>query len=385
MNLTLHPKLLHWARVRAGLDEAALAKKLGTKPNRVEEWERDGQLTWKKAEKLARVTHIPFGYLFLSEPPVEELPVADYRTVGGEGAGTPSPELLDVLYDAMRKQDWYREYLLELDADPLEYVGSINVKQSPENAAKRIRERFELNGEWRSETGSWEQTLTLLFHQCEEHGLMVLRSGVALGNSYRPLDVKEFRGFALTDTYAPLVFINSKDSGAAQMFTLVHELAHIWLGVSGVSNLEKSFAPDSKVERFCNQVAAEVLVPRSELKDQLRLNVDIQEELARLRRIFKVSTLVLLHRLREVGHLDEHTFQALYDREEEAFKEKKDRQGGGGHYYNTQQARVSPNFARAVIGSALEGRTLYRDAFNLLGVKSNETFRKFAGHLNVEI
>lgn len=385
MNIHVQPEILHWARVRAGLDEATLAKKLGTKPDRVEEWEREGHLTWKKAEKLAHVTHIPFGYLFLAEPPVEALPVADYRTVRGERAGTPSPELLDVLYDAMRKQDWYREYLLELDADPLEYVGSITLKQSPENAAKRIRERFELNGEWRSETGSWEQTLTLLFHQCEEHGLMVLRSGVALGNPHRPLDVEEFRGFALTDAYAPLVFINSKDSGAAQMFTLVHELAHIWLGVSGVSNLEKSFAPDSKVERFCNQVAAEVLVPRVELRDQLRLNADIEEELARLRRIFKVSTLVLLHRLREVGHLDDHTFQALYDREEETFKEKKDRQGGGGHYYNTQQARVSPNFARAVIGSALEGRTLYRDAFNLLGVKSDETFRKFAGHLNVEI
>jgi len=384
MNVTLQPKLLHWARERAGLDVDVLAKKLATKAERVTEWERTGEISWKKAEKLAHVTHVPFGYLFLEEPPEEALPVADYRTLRGERS-QPSPELLDVLYDAMRKQDWYREYLLDLDADPLEYVGSAQLKEKPEAVAARIRARFDLNGGWRNESGTWEQALTLLFHQCEEHGLMVLRSGVALGNSHRPLEVEEFRGFALTDSYAPLVFINSKDSPAAQMFTLVHELAHIWLGVSGVSNLEKGTMPASKVERFCNQVAGEVLVPLPALNAEFRPGAELGEELARLRRYFRVSTLVLLYRLRDIGHLEEETFQIWYDREEQAFQEKKANQKSGGHYFNTQQARVSPNFARAVIGSALEGRTLYRDAYNLLGVKSNETFRKFATHLNVEI
>jgi Zn-dependent peptidase ImmA (M78 family)/transcriptional regulator with XRE-family HTH domain len=385
MNIQIQPKLLQWARERVGLDEAALAKKLGTKTDRVIEWEQNGELSWKKAEKLANVTHIPFGYLFLTEPPVENLPVADYRMVGGEQTGNPSPELLDVLYDSLRKQDWYREHLLELDGDPLDYVGAVDLKQVPEEVAERIRKRFDLIGNWREESHSWNQTLTLLFHQCEEHGLMVLRSGVALGNPHRPLDVEEFRGFALTDPYAPLVFINSRDSAAAQMFTLMHELVHIWLGLSGVSNFEKSFAGSSRVERFCNQVAAEILVPRKELVPLLKTQEPLEKRLARLRSIFKVSSLVLLHRLRELNLLDQASFQEAYEREEQRFADKKAKQSGGGDYYRTQQARVSPNFARAVIGSALEGRTLYRDAYQLLGIKKDATFQKFASRLDVGV
>lgn len=378
MKITVQPELLAWARDRVGLSEEVLAKKLGAKPEQVTRWEDDGELTYKRAEKLAKVSHIPFGYLFLSEPPEEKLPVADFRTVGSEGEQRPSPELLDVLFDAMRKQTWYRDYLLEVDEDPLLFVGSLTVKESPIKAAETIAQVFELSTKLRREASTWEQALTQMFEHCDDQGVLVLRSGVAGGNTHRPLDVEEFRGFALADAYAPLIFINSKDSPAAQMFTLVHELVHLWLGVSGVSNLEFTYAPGKRLERFCNQVAAEILVPQQELKQAV---LEMGVELGALRRFFKVSTLVLLRRLRDIKEIDEATFQELYEEDEQGFLERRAKQGPGGNYYATQKARVSPQLARAVIGSALEGTTPYREAYALLGIKKAETFQRFAQKL----
>lgn len=243
MKITLQPVVLQWARQRARLTQAELAKKLTAKEEQVEAWERDGTLTYKRAEKLAEKTHIPFGYLFLTEPPEEKLPVADFRTVGGEGNGTPSPELLDVLYDAMRKQTWYRDYLIELREQRLEFVGSARIEQNPAEVAQTIRVDFGLDTTLRAEADTWQLALNLIFERLEDRGVFVLRSGVADGNPHRPLNVREFRGFALSDPYAPLIFINTRDSQAAQMFTVVHELVHLWLGLSGVSNLEERETP----------------------------------------------------------------------------------------------------------------------------------------------
>ena len=343
-----------------------------------------GDLRWKVArsrvEKIARITHTPFGYLFLPTPPVESLPVADFRTVGSEEAARPSPELLDVLYDAMRKQSWYRDYLLDLNEDPLDFIGSVTLKQSPVVVAATLRKRFRFDVSLRAVAEDWEQSLGFMFDHCEDEGVMVIRSGIADGNTHRPLKVEEFRGFALTDAYAPLVFINTVDSPAAQMFTLVHELVHLWLGVSGVSNLERTYAPEKKVETFCNQVAAEVLVPLAELETCMGQGMD---EMAALRRRFKVSSLVILRRVKDLGKMNAETFRKLYREQEESFILKKAKQKSGGNYYATQKARVGKRFARALIGSAMEGRTPYRDAYGLLGIKKTETFKKFAQELNI--
>lgn len=379
MRITLQPAILEWARERAGFSEAALAKKLTAKPEQVERWEEDGNLTYKRAEKLAKVTHTPFGYLFLSEPPEEKLPVADFRTVGSEEGGRPSPEFLDVLYDAMRKQDWYREHLLEAGEDPLEFVGSATLKTAKTELARAMRRKFGFNLQLRAAASNWEQALSLMFDHCEDQGVMVIRSGIAAGNTHRPLSVEEFRGFALTDAYAPLVFINSKDSPAGQMFTLVHELVHLWLGLSGVSNLEQTYAPGKKVEIFCNAVAAEVLVPLDDLQAALKDGVDT---VVALKRRFKLSSLVILRRLHDLKAIDREQFQKLYREEEQEFARKRGAQQDGGNYYATQRVRSGGSrFARALIASALEGRTTYREAQGLLGIKKFETFKKFATEL----
>ena len=189
------------------------------------------------------------------------------------------------------------------------------------------------------------------------------------------------------DDYAPLVFANAADSKAAQLFTLAHELAHIWIGESALSNLKATFAPNQQIERFCNAVAAEYLVPADQFRQAVATaaNTTGTELIQVLRARFKVSSLVILRRLRDVGHIDSNQFQNLYRQELEAFEAREQRQAGGGNYYLNQPNKVSRRFAAALVASTLEGRTPYRNAFALLDMKKPKTFREFARTLDFPV
>jgi Zn-dependent peptidase ImmA (M78 family) len=382
MKVSLEPQVLRWARERAGLSVRELAEKLKTKPESVRSWEETGQLSFARAEKLAKVTYTPFGYLYLHAPPEEKLPVPDFRTVAGKDVLRPSPDLLDVLGDALRRQDWFRDYLVAYGEEPLSFVGSVKVDDSAEEVAARIRRTTHLDTETRSDARNWEETLRLQVEGMEESGVLVMRSGIVGNNTHRQLSVEEFRGFALSDLYAPLVFINSRDSKGAQMFTLAHELVHIWLGVSGVSNLEATYAPNHRIERFCNRVAAELLVPAVELRAEWRAARAQPRPLAGLAQRFKVSSLVLLRGLRDLRFISQAQFERQYSDEEKRFEERIAQSAGGGDFYLTQRTRTGRRFAKALIESVLEGRTTYRDAFQLLGIRKIETFNEFVKEMN---
>ncbi len=206
-------------------------------------------------------------------------------------------------------------------------------------------------------------------------------NGVVGNNNRRKLNPDEFRGFALADDLAPLVFVNGADSKAAQMFTLAHELAHIWIGASALSDVGPASAPSTDVERWCNQVAAELLVPVAVLREQLAVDVAIEELVQRLARYFKVSTLVILRRVHDIGGLSRDEFWAAYRDELDRLGEMD--KGSDGNFYLTQAARVSKRFARALVVSTLEGRTLYTDAFRLLGFSKVSTFRELGHNLGV--
>lgn len=206
-------------------------------------------------------------------------------------------------------------------------------------------------------------------------------SGVVGSNTRRKLDPEEFRGFALADALAPLVFINGADTKSAQMFTLAHELAHIWLGATALSNVGLVTAPSHEVEQWCNQVAAELLVPMAVLEKEYRPKADLQDEMPRLAKRFKVSTLVILRRIHDAGGLSKRALWREYRAELERLTEVG--KGGGGDFYKTLPVRVSRRFARAVVVSTLEGQTLHRDAFRLLGFRKVETFRELGHSLGV--
>ncbi len=218
--------------------------------------------------------------------------------------------------------------------------------------------------------------MRLLIRQAEAAGILVMVSSIVLSNTRRPLNLAEFRGFALADPVAPLIFINARDSKAAQMFTLAHELAHIWLGSSALSNVGTAapgmtFPPK---EAWCNATAAEMLVPLNALRDELEPNEPLPDALTRLARLFKVSTLVILRRLLDAQWIERNQFDTEWGRLTTDTEVTANRRTGGGDFYRTTLLRVSRPFACALIVSTLEGYTSLLDACRMLGIKKTETF-----------
>jgi Zn-dependent peptidase ImmA (M78 family) len=210
-------------------------------------------------------------------------------------------------------------------------------------------------------------------------------SGVVGSNTHRKLDPDEFRGFALAHPQAPLIFVNGADSKSAQMFTIAHELAHLALGVSALSDAEASAFPNEETERWCNQVAAEVLVPLAVFQEELQTSEATESATARLARRFKVSTLVILRRLREAGWFHSwEDFQTAYAKELDRLRLATPASSGGGDFYRTLGARVSRRFEYAVVADTLNGRTAFREAMRLLGFKSAATFDKLAVDLGFQ-
>jgi Zn-dependent peptidase ImmA (M78 family) len=379
--IILEPRVLEWARRRVGLSERDLAKKARTKLDRVLGWESSGQISISEAGRVAKATYTPVGYLYLSTPPVERLPVTDFRSVRDETPTSPSPNLLAVLDEATRRQDWYRDYLVSIGSEPLDFVGRLSEDTAVEAAADRIRERHGLTIERRTGAASWGKALMLEIAQVEQSGVLVMRSGIAGTNTRRVLDVDEFRGFTLADDYAPIIFINSLDAQAAQLFTLVHELVHVWLGQSGVSNVDQTAPITNRSERFCNAVAAEILVPGRTLAEEWAALRGRDDSVAVLTRRYKVSELVMLRRMFDAGILEWADFRTRYKAAEDAHREREARSGKGGNFYTTQGSRLGKRFQRAVIESTLEGRTSTRDALPLLGVKRVSSFNEMARRL----
>lgn len=300
--IPVNPELLTWARKRAGLDTLALA---GRFP-KLDQWETGSlQPTLRQLEAFARAAHVPIGYLFLPAPPEEALPIPDFRTLADRAIDRPSPNLLDTLYLCQQRQDWYRDYARMQRMEPLPFVGSTAVTSDVEAVAQSMRETLDLSAVERQRLPNWREALRQLIARAEAIGVLVMASSIVGSNSHRKLDVAEFRGFALTDTLAPLIFINAADSKAAQMFTLAHELAHIWLGVSGISDPEAGLLPEPAIERWCNAVAAELLMPMTLTRETHDPSLPLGEEIQCLARHFKVSTLVALRRLFNAGFIDQ--------------------------------------------------------------------------------
>lgn len=380
--VAINPTMLRWARDRARLDVLALTARFP----RLEDWE-DGnvQPTLKQLEHYARATHAPIGFFFLPEPPVEAVPIPDFRTMADRVVERPSPNLLDTVYACQERQNWYRDFAMVNGDPPLAFIGALTRDVTPTEAAERIRGALGFDVDARRDCGTWADALRLFIEQAERLGVMVMVSGVVLNNNYRHLDPQEFRGFALSDDRAPLVFINGADSKSAQMFTLAHELAHLWIGQSALSNTEVTDAAGNAIEVWCNQVAAELLVPMAVFRAELRAGEPVADTLPRLARRFKVSTLVVLRRLMDAGQLTRGSFFAAYREELERLRNLDVAGTGGGDFYRTTAVRVSKRFARALVESTLEGRTLYRDAFRMLGIAKTSTFNEFGRTLNFPI
>lgn len=357
--LTLSPDVLRWAAGQAGESLESLTQAV-VKRDRDRARMLEGKLTSPQAEKVAKLTGVPFGLLFLERPPEIKKPtIPDLRQTVD-----PAPlsnDFDDVLEDALRKQHWYVDHMRELGAQPLKFVGKFGNQQRPstDDVANDLVAELRFTPALRAVAKSTDEYFTLMAERAEAAGVLVMKSGIVRSNTKRPLSVREFRGFAIVDPLAPLVFINGRDAQVASVFTLVHELAHIWIGQSGVSDLGS--AALKGVEQTCNRVAADVLVSRSDFLREWASSPDIE----RLARLFRVSRLVIARRALDLGKIDQTSYDALA----RAIRVPP-RKSSGGSPYRTIPARNSKRFTTALVRSALTGETLLREAASLLNVRT---------------
>lgn len=373
IRVQLNREVLQWAIERSGKD-------LRSKFKQLDRWlTGEAQPTLRQLEAFAKAANVPFGYLFLKRPPEERLPIPHFRTLPQPPGRGPSPDLLETVYTMQQRQAWMRDYLIEEGHEPLPFVGSSSIHDDPRTVAQRIREQLGIGPQWASTHQTWTEALRALREKAEKIGILVVTSSIVGNNPHRKLDVGEFRGFVLVDEYAPLIFINSSDSKAAQMFTLAHELAHLWLGSSAVFDLRNLQPAADETEQACNRIAAEFLVPEEELRRFWNENRYRVEGFQPFAHHFKVSEIVIARRALDLNLISREEFLVFY--EEHQSKERTTIGGReGGNFYAMQILRLGRRFAEAVVRATLEGRLLYRDAYRLTGLHG-KTFEQFAKYL----
>jgi Zn-dependent peptidase ImmA (M78 family) len=355
--------VLRWA-----LGRSSQSVNLDKKFPKLREWlSGESQPTMKQLETLANATSTPLGYFFLTKPPEERLSIPHFRMLGDGGPQKPSADLLETVQIMERRQAWMREYLVKLGSEPLGFIRSAKASAETEGLACEMRQALGLAEDWAADQTRWTDALRHLIKRMEEIGVLVVVNGVVGNNNHRRLDPLEFRGFVLVDEYAPLVFVNGADGKAAQMFTLAHELAHLWFGSSAAFDLRDLQPAGDEIEQACNRLAAEFLVSAKKMREFWPSIKNDSEAFQAVARRFKVSELVAARRAVDLELITKAEFLDFYRSYLE--KERSVAKGrDGGDFYATSNLRIGRRFAEAVVRATREGKLLYRDAYQLTGL-----------------
>lgn len=365
----LNPAMLRWALARSPLGTPEVAESFNKPESTIEQWFSGATVpTFRQAQQLARQLRVPFGYLFLEEPPEEDVPLTDFRR---HPASTDlSLDLRDVIADVLRKQDWYRDHRVDRGEDPVEFVGRFTLSTDKQLVADDIREALEFETEVRPASPA-DSFLRAFVAKVEAAGVLVMRNGVVRQATNRALRVEEFRGFSVSDPMAPVIFVNNADSNAAQAFTLAHELAHIWIGQGGISDADVTIPGEGPgdIEAFCNEVAGELLLPWAALSERWeQRHTPFDDWTSQISREFHVSTVMVARQLWQHRAISREQFFDFYDRERQNWTSKQ-AAGSGGNYYLTTPIRNSRRLTESVLESVEASETSIREASRLLGVK----------------
>lgn len=366
--INVNSNMIAWAISRAGYELQVFTEKFP----RVQQWlEGERKPTVKQLEDFSKKVHLPFGYLFLPEPPKEKLPIPFFRTNNSQ-ATSVSLNVYDTILLLQQRQDWLKDYLTEKEFDKLPFVGKFLNQNNVQQIVADIRNTLGLQENWASDFKTWQEAQDHLIKHVEDKGIITVFNGVVENNTSRPIPVDECRGFVLVDEIAPFMFINNADYKSAQMFTIVHELAHIWTGHSAGFDFRKLQPADNPIEILCDKVAAEFLVPENTFNQVWLENQSIKYA----SRFFKVSEIVIARRALDTGKISKKQFFEFYEEYSNREFIKKESQGDGGNFYATTRKRLSITFASHVNNAVKSGKLLHRDAYKLTSLKG-DTFQTF--------
>jgi Zn-dependent peptidase ImmA (M78 family) len=366
--VNIKPQILHWAMSRANKSVEDLVKALPKLPD----WlENKSQPTVKQLETFSKKVYLPFGYLFLSEPPKEKIPFPYFRQGKRMVNNQVSINVFDTILSIQQRQQWLSDYLQEEGEKPLSFVGKYSINTTVDKIVGDIRRTLKLPLGWTREFKTYAEAINKLIEQIEETGVIVVVNGIVGNNTHRRIDAEECRGFVLVDDYAPFLFVNNTDAEAGKMFTLIHELTHVWLGKSAGFDNNKMLPADDPVEKLCDEVAAEFLVPAIAFEKEWQRTHDFTT----LAKIFKVSTIVIARRALDLRKMTRSAFFSWYNNWLREWEERKG-DSGGGDFYNNQPNRVSRRFAGLVERAARNEQLSYRDAYRLTGLYG-DTYHNF--------
>ncbi|MBM2815054.1 MAG: hypothetical protein HW421_1816 [Ignavibacteria bacterium] len=366
--VNINTNMITWAITRAGYE----FNEFITKTPLVLDWLEDKKKpTLKQLESFSKKVYLPFGYLFLSKPPMETLPFPFFRTNKTQQRSV-SLNVYDTILLIQQRQDWLSNYLRDLDKNVLNFVGKFQNKNNHREIVSDIRKTLGLPINWASRFHTWHEALQHLIDKIEEIGIIMIFNGVVENNTSRPIKVEECRGFVLVDEMSPFMFINNSDSKAAQLFTIVHELAHIWTGQSAGFDFRNLQPANDPIELLCDKVAAEFLVPEVSFNEIWSKHPNINYTA----RYFKVSEIVLARRALDTGKISRAQFFDFYEEYSNREFIKKVNQSSGGDFYATTKKRLSLTFAAHINNAVKANMLLYRDAYKLTGLNGN-TFQKF--------
>ena len=382
ISVKVKPEIINWILQTIQFDSVA-----SSAIDLLNKWQTGEKTpTFNQVEDISKKTNIPFGYFFLDKPPVEECPIVNYRTLDSLTIPEPSRNLIDTLDLMTDIQNWMTEYVVENGQEELDYVGSAENVNDVILIADKIRKTIGIDKEWYTIGGSAADSFRYLKSSLGEIGIIVMMSGIVGNNTRRKLNVEEFRAFTLVNKLAPLIFINTCDSDAGKLFSLLHELTHICLGVNSfyidfVSNGDT----DNAIEITCNAVAAEILVPNDIFINKWNdIKGTITEKTEALSKAFRCSQYVIARKALNNNKITKKIYVEIIAILTEQYKKWKEQQNAnessGGNFYRTLGSKLDHRFVYALASSAKEGRTQYTEVYRL-----TNTNRKTFGKLLADI
>lgn len=357
------PALLVWARLESGYAPERIAKRLGVKPERIDEWEQGNRIpTLRQLEELAKMYHRPLGLFFRSKPPMVPPLATEYRRLPGLSPGHESPELRLVIRQMSSRRETMVDLLEELGESIPEFRLTAHLRESPAEVASRLRtalgisleSQFAWANEWRG-WAAWRQAV-------ENIGVLVFQ--------FPGVELAEARGLSLLHWPLPVAAVNSRESSPeARSFTLIHETVHLMLAAG---QEEQSAAMEPRkgaawlaVERFAEETASHVLVPEEALRQVANsMNVGPSEwdlpSVRTLARKFRITPLAMATRLRASGYLSWSHYRDWKKEWEEYLARLKPRTGGFASPVEKTLGRAGRPFTKVVL-EAMAGNRITSD------------------------
>jgi Zn-dependent peptidase ImmA (M78 family) len=365
----IEPKIMQWARKTIGLSIEQVASKIKRPASYIEAWESGSSTpSYFELEKLAyNIYKRPLALFFLPEPPDEVTPMKEFRTLPDIDLQTLHPDT----YLQIRHARAYQIALNELfegknpAVKPIWQSLTLYLEKGIADQAQIIRKLLSIDIKDQIKWTNEEEALKQWRQALEETGLFVFK------NAFKQ---KEISGFCLIDNNFPIIYLNNSTTKTRQIFSLLHELAHLLLNINGISKFDISYIEElpkkeKAIERFCNSIAAEILIPATDFVENIKnLSTNIEnlpdEYFSKLASRYGVSREAILRRIMDHKRIN----PAFYEQKAKFWTSQK-KQGKGGNWYASQGAYLSSRFSKEVISRYYRGQVTIEQAADFLGIK----------------